>query len=228
MALPVGMGHAQHLTLTVQERAFMSVFPSISWRSALLATLVMGMTAACPLSRAGGADPSEPAVPAGSSVADQSDHSHDFDGFFGNWRTHHRKLKERLAGSHDWMEFEGSQVMQPVLGGRGNMTDNVFNMPDGSIRRGVTLRAFDPKTHKWSIWWLGGEDPTEIGTPVVGGFERGTGAFYADDTFDGKPIKVRFLWKNVTPNSRQWEQAFSADGGKTWETNWITWFTRVP
>jgi hypothetical protein len=100
-------------------------------------------------------------------------------------------------------------------------------MPDGSIRRGVTLRAFDPKTQKWSIWWLDGNDPTEIDVPLVGGFEQGTGAFYADDTFEGKRVKVRFLWKNITPNSRQWEQALSADGGKTWETNWITWFTRV-
>jgi hypothetical protein len=87
-------------------------------------------------------------------------------------------------------------------------------MPDGSIRRGVTLRAFDPKTQTWSIWWLDGNDPTNVDVPVVGGFEQGTGAFYAGDTFNGKRIKVRFLWKNVTPNSRQWEQAFFADGGR--------------
>jgi hypothetical protein len=166
-------------------------------------------------------------MPPASRVMHQSQHIHDFDGFFGTWRTHHRKLKERLAGSSDWIEFDGMQVMQPVLGGQGNMTDNVFNMPDGSIRRGVTLRAFDPKTLKWSIWWLDGNDPTSMDVPVVGGFEKGTGAFYADDTFNDKPVKVRFLWKNVTPNSRQWEQALSADGGKTWETNWITWFTKV-
>jgi hypothetical protein len=159
-------------------------------------------------------------------AAQASDPVHDFDGFFGTWQVHHKKLKERLAGSKEWIEFEGSQTMQPILGGRGNMTDNVFNMPDGSVQRGVTLRAFDPKTQKWSIWWLDGNNPTKIDVPVVGGFESGSGTFYADDTFKGKPIKVRFLWKNITSTTRQWEQAFSADAGKTWETNWIAYFTK--
>lgn len=155
-----------------------------------------------------------------------SDAVHDFDGFFGTWRVHHRRLKERLAGSTEWIEFEGMQTMQPILGGAGNMTDNVFYMANG-IQRGVTLRAFNPKTKTWSIWWLDGNNPTKIDVPVVGGFEKGTGIFYADDTFKGKPIKVRFLWKDITPDKRTWEQAFSPDGGKAWETNWIAQFTRT-
>lgn len=156
-----------------------------------------------------------------------ADPVHDFDVFFGTWHVRHRKLKERLANSHEWIEFEGSQVMQPILGGAGNMTDNVFNMPDGTVQRGVTLRAFDAKSRKWSIWWLDGNDPTRIDVPVVGSFEGGTGAFYADDKLRNQPIRIRFLWLNVTPTTRQWEQAFSADGGRTWETNWIAHFTRT-
>ena len=202
----------------------MSVFPLLLSHKRLLTVAFAGLGAAGLMSAAGCSSPAA-ATPAKTAIA-PTDPVHDFDGFFGNWHVRHRKLKERLAGSHEWLEFEGSQTMQPILGGSGNMTDNVFNMPDGSIQRGVTLRAFDPKTGKWSIWWLDGNRPSKIDVPVVGGFEKGSGAFYADDTFNGKPIKVRFLWVNVTPNKREWQQAFSADGGKTWETNWIAYFTR--
>jgi hypothetical protein len=107
------------------------------------------------------------------------------------------------------------------------MTENVFTLPDGVTRRGVTIRAFDPKTHRWSIWWLDGSDPTKMDVPVVGSFENGVGTFYADDTFNGKPIKVRFTWLNIAPTKLQWEQAYSPDGGKTWETNWIAYFTKT-
>ena len=155
------------------------------------------------------------------------DHVHDFDLFFGTWHSHQRRLKERLVGSKEWLEFEGTQVVRPLLDGQGNMTENRFTMPDGSIHRGVTVRAFDPKTQRWSIWWLDGNDPTSIDTPVVGTFEHGVGTFYSDDSFNGKPIKVRFTWSHITPRSLQWEQAYSADGGKTWETNWVATFSKT-
>lgn len=154
------------------------------------------------------------------------DHVHDFDLFFGSWHSHQRRLKERLAGSKEWLEFEGTQVVRPLLGGQGNMTENLFTMPDGSIHRGVTVRAFDTQSQRWSIWWLDGNDPTTIDVPVVGTFENGVGTFYSDDSFNGKPIKVRFTWSNITPKSLQWEQAYSSDGGKTWETNWVAYFSK--
>ena len=76
----------------------------------------------------------------------------------------------------------------------------------------------------WSIWWFDGRTPSELDPPVTGRFENGVGTFYSDDTFKGKPIRVRFTWSNITAASAHWEQAFSADGGKTWETNWTTDF----
>jgi len=151
---------------------------------------------------------------------------HDFDIFVGRWRTQQRRLKERLVGSTEWIEFEGVQDFRLLLGGAGNMTDNLFQLPDGPYR-GVTVRAFDPKTKSWAIWWLDGNRPHKIDVPVIGRFENGSGAFYADDKFDGKPIKVRFLWKDIKADSRRWEQAFSPDGGKTWETNWTGDFFRI-
>jgi hypothetical protein len=152
---------------------------------------------------------------------------HDFDFLVGEWRAHHRKLKERLAGSTEWMDFDGTQSMRPLMNGWANYDDNVFNTPGGAYR-GVSLRAYDPKSGQWAIWWLDSRNPFgDLDPPVKGRFENGIGTFYADDTLRGKPIRVRFVWSHITPTSARWEQAFSPDGGKTWEVNWTTDFERV-
>jgi hypothetical protein len=150
---------------------------------------------------------------------------HAFDLRMGEWRVHNRRLKERLAHCHEWVEFEGTQRWEQMMDGRANVDDNVLNLPGGTYR-GVTLRAYDPKTGQWAIWWLDGRNPLgELDPPVVGHFENGVGTFYANDTLRGKPIIVRFIWSQITATSAHWEQAFSPDGGKTWETNWISDFS---
>ncbi|PYK86640.1 MAG: DUF1579 domain-containing protein [Verrucomicrobia bacterium] len=155
------------------------------------------------------------------------DSRHDFDFFMGNWRVHHRRLKERLANNHEWVEFEGTCTGQKILGGLGNIGDCVLDLPGGAYR-GVALRAYDPEKKQWSIWWLDGRSPGQVDVPAVGRFENGVGTFYADDTLKGKPIRVRYLWTRVTSNTPHWEQAFSVDAGETWETNWTWDFTKVP
>jgi hypothetical protein len=166
------------------------------------------------------------AVGSAAAAATAPDPAHDFDLFFGSWHVKHRRLKERLAGSSEWIAFDGTCQMQPALGGSGNVDDNVFNFPPGPFR-GVSVRAFDPATQTWAIWWLDSRFPHKIDAPVVGSFKDGAGIFLADDTFNAKPIKVRYIWSRITRNSREWEQAFSPDGGKTWETNWTSSFTRT-
>jgi hypothetical protein len=152
---------------------------------------------------------------------------HDFDFLAGTWRVHHRRLKERLTGSHEWIDFDGTQTAQLLMDGSANMDDNVLEMPTGTYR-GVTLRAYDPKTGYWQIWWLDGRNPhADLDPPMRGRFEHGVGTFYADDTLRGMPIKERFIWQNLSPTKSHWEQAFSADGGKTWETNWTSDFERI-
>jgi hypothetical protein len=153
---------------------------------------------------------------------------HDFDFLVGDWRTHHRKLREKLANSHDWEEFDGTLSMRKLMDGYANVGDNVFNTPEGTYR-GVGLRSYDPKTGEWAIWWLDGRDPSgQLDPPMKGHSEHGIGTFYATDTLRGKPIRVRFVWSKITPNSAHWEQAYSSDDGKTWEVNWTTDFTRIP
>jgi hypothetical protein len=112
-----------------------------------------------------------------------------------------------------------------VLGGQGDVDDNVLEAPTGTYRA-VTLRAFDPQTKKWAIWWVDSRHPHQLDPPVLGTFRNGVGTFFSNDTFNGKPIVVRYIWSDITANSAKWQQAFSDDGGKTWETNWIMEFRR--
>ena len=150
-----------------------------------------------------------------------------FDFFIGECDVAHRRLKARLAGCNDWVGFVGTSVTQKILGGLGNMDDNFLDLPGGAYRA-ITLRSYDPKSGQWSIWWLDGRYPGTLDTPMIGGFENGVGTFYANDTLAGRPIRVRFLWTLPKPDLPRWEQAFSADAGATWETNWVMEFTRRP
>ena len=152
--------------------------------------------------------------------------AHDFDFLAGEWRVHHRRLKQRLAGSHDWAEFEGTCVTRLLMGGLGNVDDNVIELPEGTYN-GVGLRSYDPATAQWTIWWLDGRRASaDLDPPVRGRFDHGVGTFYANDTLRGKPIRVRYTWSHITASSAQWEQAYSPDEGKTWETNWEMKFER--
>lgn len=160
-------------------------------------------------------------------TAEQRSAVHDFDFYMGKWRVHHRRLKERLVGTDEWQEFEGTSEAWPILDGAGNIDDNILELPAGTYRA-ISIRSFDTESQTWSIWWLDGRSPRgPLDPPVVGGFSNGVGTFLAKDTFNGQSITVRFLWSNITERTCRWEQAFSTDGGKTWEVNWVMVSTRT-
>jgi hypothetical protein len=150
---------------------------------------------------------------------------HDFDFQVGEWRVHHRV--KNPADNHRWLEFDGTCSNRRLMDGWANVEDHTFNKPTG-VSHGVGLRAYDPKSGQWAIWWIDGRDPFgALDPPVIGRFDNGVGTFYSDGTLDGKPIRVRFIWSNITPTSAHWEQAYSSDAEKTWETNWIMEFKRA-
>ena len=173
-----------------------------------------------------------PSATAGGAVAKSGESIHtssaprDWDFLVGRWNVKHRRLKARLAGSTEWEEFNGTSVLWLTMGGAGTFDENVLELPSGTYRANG-IRAYDPKSRQWSIWWLDERHPTYIEPPVMGGFKEGLGTFVGDDTLNGRPIKVRFQWSKITSNSAHWEQAFSPDGGATWEVNWAMDFTRA-
>jgi hypothetical protein len=146
----------------------------------------------------------------------------DFDFLVGTWDVHNRQLRERLAGCEEWEEFPGSARVVRAFDGAANFDEIIFPTKGFS---GLTLRLFEPDTGLWSLNWVNNRRGV-LDPPVVGTFVDGRGEFYGDDTHEGQPIRVRFFWSDITPTSAGWEQAFSADGEQTWETNWIMEFTR--
>ncbi len=151
---------------------------------------------------------------------------HDFDFVIGDWTVHHRRLKTRLAGCTEWETFDGRSSTRKILGGFGNVEDNQIFLPNESYKA-VAMRSFDRIYQTWSIWWLDGRFPGVLDTPVVGRFTDGVGTFFAEDSFNGHPIKIRFTWRSSTNGNPRWDQAFSADAGITWETNWEMEFVRL-
>jgi len=99
-----------------------------------------------------------------------------------------------------------------------------FSFPDGTTA--LTLRLLDPKRQEWSLRWAASSDGVLL-PPVIGRFdENGVGTFYGDDEHQGTPVRVRYVWSDITAESARWEQAFSTDGGQNWEVNWIMQLTR--
>jgi hypothetical protein len=166
-------------------------------------------------------------VRAQQTASDKRDGQHDFDFLVGSWKFHLKRLSRRLAGSSEWVEFDGTTVCRKVLDGRAEVEEMNVESLDKHVRiQGMALRLYNPNSHQWSIYWASAADGALEPTPMVGQFNNGRGEFYNQQMYEGRAIYARFVWSDVTTNSPHFEQAFSVDGGKTWETNWITDQTR--
>lgn len=155
----------------------------------------------------------------------ERDGQHDFDFEIGTWKTHLRRLLKPLTGSTTWVEYEGITVVRKVWNGRANLVELVADGPAGHFE-GLSLRLYNPQSRQWSLNFasINGGTMTQ---PTIGEFNNGRGEFYNQETLNGRAIFVRFVISDITPNSCRFEQAFSDDGGKTWEVNWIATDTRV-
>ena len=152
------------------------------------------------------------------------DGSHDFDFQTGVWRIRNERLVKRLQGSTDWETFDAIQHARLLPGGLGNIDDFITDHWPGYV--GMSLRLYNPRTRKWSIYWVSNRTGV-LEPPVVGSFANGVGIFEGRDQHEGQPILVRYTWSEITNTGARWEQAFSTDEGRTWETNWVMVMTRV-
>jgi hypothetical protein len=163
------------------------------------------------------AAPAIPATPVGS--------PHDFDFEHGRWHTTLRRRLHPLSGSDVWADYAGTTVVHPVLGGRANLVELDVSGPEGRLQ-GLSLRLFDPKQQRWTLNFSNAAAGTLV-PPMSGGFGGSTrGVFYSAEDFGGRPVLVRFVIESTSADTCRFEQAFSADGGVTWETNWIAVDTR--
>jgi len=157
--------------------------------------------------------------------ASRRDGQHDFDWEIGTWKTRLKRLQRPLTGSTTWVEYEGTTVVRKVWEGRANLVELDVTGPAGRIE-GLSLRLYNPESRQWSLNFSNSRTGT-MSPPTIGGFRNGRGEFYSQETLDGRAILVRFVISDITPQSCRFEQAFSGDGGKTWEVNWIATDTRI-
>lgn len=159
------------------------------------------------------------------SAVSERDGQHDFDFEFGTWKTHLRRLQHPLTGSKTWVEYDGTTVVRKVWNGRANLVELEVDGPAGHIEA-LSLRLYNPESHQWSLNFSNSGGGT-MSQPTIGEFKNGRGEFFDQETLNGRAIFVRFVISDITPNSCHFEQAFSDDGGKSWEVNWIATDTRV-
>ena len=155
------------------------------------------------------------------------DGSHDFDFLIGDWKAHLKRLPDRLVGSTTWLEYDGVSKTHKIFGSDANLEAfEVRDLKDNLSIRAQTLRLYDPKSRQWSIYGLD-VDKGALGLPAtVGAFHDGVGELYDMEPWGGRMILVRYQWRSRDRDHAHFEQAFSADGGRTWEVNWICDLTR--
>ena len=151
--------------------------------------------------------------------------SSDFDFLMGRWHVQNRRLKARLVGSDEWIEFPATLEFGKILNGLAN-ADQFKTEFNGETFEGVSLRVFNPATGLWTIYWMDTNRPI-LTEQVIGSFNNGRGEFYGEEDYNGRRVKLRFIWSEITKRSARWEQAYFDEATKEWETNWVMTFTRT-
>ena len=162
---------------------------------------------------------------AATAAAANQDGQHDFDFEIGTWKTHLRRLLHPLSGSTTWVEYKGASLVRKIWDGPANLVELAVDSPAGHIE-GLSLRLYNPESRQWSLNFSNSKSGT-LSPPAIGEFKNARGEFYSQETLNGRAILVRFVISDITADSCRFEQSFSADGGKTWEVNWIATDTRV-
>jgi hypothetical protein len=156
-------------------------------------------------------------------TASKTSSKHDFDYLVGKWNLRNRTLKEPLAGSDEWKEFDATQEFRLLLLGQGNF--DIFSTTlDGKPFEGLTVRLFDPQTRLWTIYWAD-SDVVKLDAGKVGSFDGDEGDFFGREVFADKDVLVKFHWDKRNPKAPIYSRAFSADEGRTWEWNWHSTFS---
>jgi hypothetical protein len=167
----------------------------------------------------------QPAHAANHAAPPPRDGRHDFDFEIGTWKTQLKRRVHPLSGSDEWAEYEGITTVRKVWEGRANLVELTADGKAGHFE-GLNLRLYNPQSHQWSLNFASSRGGT-LGQPTIGQFVDGRGEFYDQEDFDGRSVFVRFVITPLDANTIHFEQAFSDDGGKTWEINWVATDTRL-
>ncbi|MGN6211474.1 hypothetical protein [Parafilimonas sp.] len=153
------------------------------------------------------------------------DGQHDFDFEIGTWKTDLKVLLNPLTDSAKWVSFKGTSVVRKILNGKANVVELTVSGQAGSIE-GLSLRLYNPHAHQWSLNFSNIRSGI-LSTAAIGEFINGRGEFYNQETINSRAVLVKFIISPVNSDTCRFEQSYSDDGGKTWETNWIAVDTRL-
>ena len=120
---------------------------------------------------------------------------------------------------------EGTSTITKIWNGRANMVELDVEGPTGRIE-GASWRLYNPETRQWSLNFANSRNGM-LTSPMYGEFKDGRGVFFGTDTLGDRTILVRFVISDISEDSARFEQAYSDDGGATWEYNWIAVDTRI-
>jgi len=165
------------------------------------------------------------APPVNAAAPAAHDGQRDFDWEIGSWKTQLKRRLHPLSGSNEWVEYTGTTTVSKVWSGDANLVELDVKGPAGRIE-GLSLRLYNPESHQWNLNFANRKMGALV-SPTIGEFKNGRGEFYNSDTLNGRAILVRFVMSDISADSARFEQSFSADGGKTWESNWIAVDTRL-
>jgi hypothetical protein len=150
---------------------------------------------------------------------------HDFDWQFGHWNIHMRRMLHPLSDAESWTTYDGRADAMKLWDGRANLVQIAAKGPAGSLQF-LALRLYQPQSHQWALYFAhAGSDI--VSSPMYGGFKDGRGEFYDVESLAGRSILARFVFDSIETGSTRDEQAFSEDGGRTWEVNWTNHLTRA-
>ena len=151
------------------------------------------------------------------------DGQHDFDFNVGVWHTHIKRSIDPLASSSDSIELNGTVTVRKVWEGKAELEEIEADGPKGHWE-GLTLFLYNPSAHQWSQSFAN----SRVGTlsSNVGEFKDGRVVLIGQDTVNDKTILVRAMWSDIKPDSHQYEESYSTDGGTTWVRSFVANLTR--
>jgi hypothetical protein len=159
-------------------------------------------------------------------VRSGSEGQSDFNFVIGTWKTRILHLGHGRGGTDRWAVWTGRVTAAKVWDGRANIQQIEINAPSGTVEE-LRLCLYHPLSHEWYLYWADSSDGV-LDKPMIGKFKNGVGRFYDQEEIGGREIFVRDLYSDVRVGSYHWQQAFSSDGGATWEPNWRVTLTLEP
>ena len=155
------------------------------------------------------------------------DGQHDFDFNIGVWHTHIKRMLDPFASSPQSIELNGTVTVRKVWDGKAELEEIEADGPKGHWEA-LTLFLYNPSAHQWSQSFVNSKVGTLTPSSTnIGELRDGRVVLAGQDTVNDRTILVRAMWSDIKPDSHQYEELYSNDGGTTWVRSFVANLTRL-